>query len=136
MKLVFFCVSFLILNQFRAQASLTSFDSLKDRIRVEQIGDSTYIHFETGAMKGPRITRTEVQGPMAYTGDERERQVVFEYYFIQDLPHSFKTMDRVEVTWKVMTQDWNKWQSLQMYIEDQHNIALTQEDIDLIKSKW
>jgi len=112
------------------------FDSVKERISVQQSGDWTYVHFQTGAMKGPRIVRAEVQGPQAYTGDEREKRVVFQYYFIQDMPHSFRTMDRVEVTWKVMTQDWTKWQGLQMYIAAEHNVALTQEDIDLIKSNW
>ena len=121
-----------------AQETLQSFDSLSKSIQVDDKGDWVYVHLQTFAgMKGPRIVRSQVRGPQPYTGDEREKRVVFEYFFIQDVPHSLRSGESVTVTWKVMKADWTSWnKNKQLYVSKQNDVSLTQEEIDLIKSQW
>jgi hypothetical protein len=138
--------TFLLLSLFlllpvasvHAQEALQPYESLSKSIQVEDQGDWILIHLQTMAgMKGPRIIRTQVRGPQPYTGDEREKRVVFEYFFIQDLPHSLRTGESVIITWKVMKTDWTAWnKNKQLYVLKQNDVSLTQEEIDLIKNQW
>jgi hypothetical protein len=81
-----------------------SFDSIAKNVKIEIQGDWVYVHLNTGATKGPRIIQTEIDA-----NNGKWDKVGFEYVFIQDIPRSFRTMETVTVTWKVMKIDWDAW---------------------------
>ena len=121
-----------------AEEDRYTFASLAKYINVEEKGDSVFIHYQTGAgMHGPRIVRTQVRGPIAYANDGSEKRVLFEYYFIEDVPHSTRAMETITITWQVTKADWSLWKKdKEFYVIHENDAPLSQEDIDLIKKQW
>jgi hypothetical protein len=113
------------------------FDALSKHIKVTESGNWIYVQLQALAPTGPRILRTSTRGPMPYTSDDR---VLLEYFFIWDVadPHSKRSNEPITVSWKIMKLDWNKWheEKKPLFIVQRETVALTAEDIELIKRDW
>lgn len=100
-------------------------------IRVQVVGDTVQISFQTGGMAGKRLIKTQVQ---AFSDNAF---ATLTYQVVQNFAESYKHMEGFEVTWRLPKDEYEKLrQERKFYLLRLDEVILTSEEVKEIQSTW
>lgn len=130
MKYILFAL-LLTVGSIIAKEVTTPFDPKAESIKVEEKGDWVYISLKTQTMAGQRLIYA---WPESFTG---QKEIYLDYYFIQNIAASYRHLEPVTVTWRIMKLDWSKWQKENtIFLRKKDDISLSAEQVKTIKEDW
>ncbi len=118
-------------SHLRANEVATPFDPKAESIKIEERENWVHISLQTQTMAGQRLI---CAWPESLYG---KREVYLDYCFIQNMAASYRHMEPVTVTWKIMKTDWVKWQEENaIFVRKKDDVKLAPEQIKIIKEDW
>jgi hypothetical protein len=130
MKSLLFALLFAA-SSLNAKEVVTRLDPKGESIKIEEKGDWVFVSLKTQTMAGQRLI---FAWPESFAG---QKEIYLDYYFIQNIAASYRHIEPVTVTWKIMKIDWDNWHNENtLFIRKKDDVTLTPEQVRIIKDNW